>query len=100
MKTKDFKMILLKQLFGLTSHQYKPLTEGVLFLCLWNILKESFPFSVVGKNHYKYANIKTKTKISNVQNIFRYGTEHLLFTPSTDKDRSPATYNSLFCIVQ
>lgn len=82
-------------MFGLTSQQYKPLTKGILFLHLWNILKENFPFSVVGKIHYKYANIKKKIKCT-----FRYGTEHLLFTPSADKDRSPATYNSLFCIVQ
>jgi hypothetical protein len=47
-------------MFGLTCHQYKPLTEGVLFLRLWNILKESFPCNVAGKNHYKYVNIKTK----------------------------------------
>jgi hypothetical protein len=49
-------------MFGLTCHQYKPLTEGFLFLHLWNILKESFPRNVVGKNHYKYATIRTKKK--------------------------------------
>ena len=50
-------------MFGLTSQQYKPLTKGILFLHLWNILKENFPFSVVGKIHYKYANIKKKNQM-------------------------------------
>jgi hypothetical protein len=57
-------------MFGLTCHQYKPLTEGVLFLCLWNILKESFPCNVVGTNHYKYANIKKKIKMIQMYRIY------------------------------
>jgi len=79
-------------MFGLMCHQYKPLTERVSFLRLWNILNSITNMLILKQNK--------KKNESNVYNIFRYGTEHLLFTPSIDKDRAPATYNSLFCIVQ